>query len=68
MLTFGYMIEETTLIKEIKIRTEEQFYIKDKQINKKQYFFIDNENYLKDSEEEIMDNMHRLLEKSVDMF
>lgn len=68
MLTFGYMIEETTLIKEIKkLEPGTILHLKDKQINKKQYFFIDNENYLKDSEEEIMNNMHRLLEKSVDM-
>ncbi|MBU5456154.1 asparagine synthase-related protein [Caproiciproducens sp. MSJ-32] len=68
MLTFGYMIEDTTLIEEIKkLEPGTILCLKENKIKKEQYFFIDNENYLKDSEEEIMYNMNELLKKSIDM-
>lgn len=68
MLTFGYMISDSTLIKEIKkIEPGTILSFKDNNMNLKQYYFLDNENYLKDSEEEIIHNMNELFRDSVDM-
>ncbi|MBE6055082.1 MAG: hypothetical protein E7212_14505 [Clostridium sartagoforme] len=70
MLTFGYMVSDTTLIKEIK-RIEPgtilKYKINNNNIEFNQYYFLDNENYLNDSEEEIVDNMNELLKESVDL-
>lgn len=68
MLTFGYMISDTTLIKEIK-RLEPGTILKynDNNIELKQYYFLDNENYLNDSEDKIIQNMNELFRESVDM-
>lgn len=68
MLTFGYMIADTTLIKEIK-RIEPGTILKlnNNSLESKQYFFLDNENYLKDSEDEIIYNMNELFRESIDM-
>lgn len=68
MLTFGYMISDTTLIKEIK-RLEPGTILKytNNKIDFKQYFFLDNENYLNDSEDKIIYNMNELFRESIDM-
>ena len=68
MLTFGYMVEDMTLIKEIrKIEPATVMKYFNSELTKKQYFFIDNENYLKDSEDKIIDNMYELFSNSVDL-
>lgn len=68
MLTFGYMISDTTLIKEIKrLEPGTILNLKNNSLKTEQYFFLDNENYLKDSENEIIYNMNELFKDSVDM-
>lgn len=68
MLTFGYMITDTTMIKEVKrIEPGTILNYKAGKLNKNQYFFIDNENYLNDSEEKVMSNMNELLRNSIDL-
>lgn len=66
LLTFGYMIMDTTLISEVKkinpgtiISYDYEDFIEN------QYYFIDNENCLKDSEETIIKNMYELFSNSV---
>lgn len=68
MLTFGYMISDTTLVKEIKkLEPGTILNFKNNRINLEQYFFLDNENYLTDSEEKIIHNMNELFRESIDM-
>ncbi|MCF0147271.1 MAG: hypothetical protein HUJ77_02615 [Clostridium sp.] len=68
MLTFGYMIADTTLVKEIKrIEPGTILTLKDNSLESKQYFFLDNENYLNDSEDEITYNMNELFRESINM-
>nr|WP_253197774.1 asparagine synthase-related protein [Clostridium gasigenes] len=67
MLTFGYMIADTTLIKDVKrIEPGTILTLEDKKINLNQYYFLDNENYLTDSEDKIIDNMYELFNDSID--
>ncbi|WP_418223339.1 asparagine synthase-related protein [Clostridium isatidis] len=66
LLTFGYMISDTTLIENVKkLEPGTILKLKDYKIDKKQYFFIDNEDYLNDSEEEVMHNMNVLLKEAI---
>ncbi|MDU5107125.1 asparagine synthase-related protein [Clostridium sp.] len=66
LLTFGYMIMDTTLISEIKkINPGTVISYDHNDLIEKQYYFIDNENYLKDSESTIIDNMYELFRNSV---
>ncbi|MDB1934329.1 MULTISPECIES: asparagine synthase-related protein [Clostridium] len=67
MLTFGYMISDTTLIQDVKrVEPGTIINIKDNKLQANQYFFIENENLLNDSEEEIIYNMNELLKDSID--
>lgn len=66
LLTFGYMILDTTLIKEIKkIDPGTIISYKDGKLESDQYYFLDNENYLTDSEDKIVDNMYELFRNSI---
>ncbi|GAB6168157.1 hypothetical protein JCM1393_06170 [Clostridium carnis] len=66
LLTFGYMLLDTTLIKEIKkIDPGTIITYKNNSIIKNQYYFLDNENYLTDSEDKIIDNMYELFNTSI---
>lgn len=66
LLTFGYMLLDTTLIKEIKkIEPGTIVSYKDGKLTKEQYYFLDNENYLTDSEDKIIDNMYELFNSSI---
>lgn len=68
LLTFGYMVEDITLIKQIRrIDPGTIITYKDGNIAKEQYYFIDNENYLTDSEDKIIDNMYELFSNSVNL-
>lgn len=68
LLTFGYMINDTTLIKEInKVEPGTIITYENNTINKTQYFFIDNENFLTDSEDVIVDNMYELFNNSINL-
>ena len=68
LLTFGYMINDTTLIKEInKVDPGTIITYENNTINKTQYFFIDNENFLTDSEDVIVDNMYELFNNSINL-
>lgn len=62
MLSFGYMLMDTTLIKEIKkIDPGTILSYEGENLSKTEYFFLDNENYISDSEDKVIDNMHELL-------
>lgn len=66
LLTFGYMLLDTTLIKEIKkIDPGTIISYKDGNLESNQYYFLDNENYLTDSEDKIIDNMYELFNSSI---
>lgn len=67
MLTFGYMIGDTTLLENVKrIEPGTILTLKDEAIKLEQYYFLDNENYLTDSEDKIIDNMYELFNDSID--
>lgn len=67
MLTFGYMITDTTLIKDVKkIEPGTILTLSDDKMTLRQYYFLDNENYLNDSEDKIVDNMYELFNDSID--
>lgn len=67
MLTFGYMIGDTTLLENVKrIEPGTILTLKDESIKLNQYYFLDNENYLTDSEDKIIDNMYELFNDSID--
>lgn len=66
MLTFGYMLLDTTLISEIKkVNPGTILSYKDGILKEEQYYFIDNENYLSDPENKVIDNMYELFRNSI---
>ena len=66
LLTFGYMIMDTTLIKEIKkINPGTVITYNDGELIETEYYFIDNEDFIDDSEDTIIKNMHELFKNSV---
>lgn len=66
LLTFGYMIMDTTLIKEIKkINPGTIITYNYEELIEKEYYFIDNEDFISDSEDIIIKNMNELFENSV---
>lgn len=67
MLTFGYMLMDTTLISEIKkINPGTILTYKNCELIEDTYFFIENEDYLSDSEDTIIKNMYELFSNSID--
>lgn len=67
LLTFGYMIMETTLIEEIKkVNPGTIITYNHKDLIETQYYFLDNENFISDSEDKIIRNMKELFEVSID--
>ena len=67
LLTFGYMIMDTTLIKEVKKVNPGTIITYDyESLVENQYYFIDNEDYLTDSEDSIIKNMYELFTSSID--
>lgn len=66
LLTFGYMIMDTTLISEVKKVNPGTIISYDyKELSQDEYYFIDNEEFLTDSEDTIIKNMYELFRNSV---
>lgn len=66
LLTFGYMIMDTTLISEIKkVNPGTIISYNFKELIENEYYFIDNEDFLSDSEDVIIKNMYELFTSSV---
>jgi len=67
MLTFGYMLMDTTMISEVKkVEPGTILTYVDKKLSKEEYYFIDNEDYINDSEDKIISNMYELFNISID--
>ena len=66
LLTFGYMIMDTTLIKEIKkVNPGTIITYNYDELIEDEYYFINNEDFITDSEDKIVENMYNLFETSV---
>lgn len=67
LLTFGYMLMDTTLVSEIKkVNPGTIISYKNYEMIENTYYFIDNENYISDSEDVIIKNMYELFSHSID--
>lgn len=67
MLTFGYMLMDTTMISEVKkVEPGTILTYVDKKLSKEEYYFIDNEDYINDSEDKIISNMYEFFNISID--
>ena len=66
MLTFGYMLMDTTMIDGVKkVNPGTILNYRNNKLSIKEYYFIDNEEYINDSEEKIISNMYELFRNSI---
>lgn len=66
MLSLGYMLMDKTLIADVKrIEPGTILTYSDNKMDFDQYYFIDNEDYLTDSEDKIITNMYELFSNSI---
>ncbi|NFN94090.1 MULTISPECIES: hypothetical protein [unclassified Clostridium] len=66
LLTYGYMLEDITLINEItKLTAGNYLTYKNRELEKINYFRLQNEPYLKEDKDEIIENLDKLFREAV---